>query len=192
MEKDYASLIYLVLLISAIIAWFIAQNRVSLGKLAQQALAWGLIFAAAMAVVALWDDIEGALIPKQSVIAAEGKIVLPRERDGHYYVTADINGTPIRFTVDTGASEIVLSQSDAEAAGINTNDLAYIGRAYTANGEVRTAPVRLDNFSIGQIRETGLRAFVNQGPMDGSLLGMSYLQRYTKIEITDGALTLTR
>jgi len=192
MSKDPASLVYLVLLISAIIGWFIAQNRVSLGKLAQQALAWGLIFAGAMAVVALWDDIEGAITPQQSVFASEGRIELPRARDGHYYVTAEINGAPVRFTVDTGASEIVLSQSDAQAAGIDTGNLAYIGRAFTANGEVRTAPVRLDSFAIGAIEDTSLRAFVNEGEMDGSLLGMSYLQRYSKIEITDGALTLTR
>ncbi len=192
MEKDYASLTYLVILVTAILGLYFAQNRGSLGKLAQQALAWGLIFAAALAVVALWDDIQGALMPKQSVIAAEGRIALPRAPDGHYYVTADVNGVPVRFTVDTGASEIVLSQSDAEAAGIDTATLAYVGRAYTANGEVRTAPVRLDSFAIGPINDIGLRAFVNQGDMAGSLLGMSYLQRYSKIEITDGALTLTR
>ena len=192
MGQDYASLTYLVLLLCAIAAWFIAQNRASMGKMLQQALAWGLIFAGAMAVVALWDDIQGAILPKQSVFASEGIIELPRARDGHYYVTAEVNGAPIRFTVDTGASEIVLSQSDAEAAGIDTANLAFVGRAFTANGEVRTAPVRLESFAIGAINDAGLRAFVNQGEMDGSLLGMSYLQRYSKIEITDGALTLTR
>jgi aspartyl protease family protein len=192
MEQDFASLTYLVLLLCAIAAWFIAQNRVSLGKLVQQALAWGLIFAGAMAVVALWDDIKGAVMPMQTVFADQGRIELPRAPDGHYYVTAEVNGTPIRFTVDTGATDIVLSQPDAEAAGIDTGNLAFVGRAITANGEVRTAPVRLDSFAIGAISDTRLRAVVNQGDMGGSLLGMSYLQRYTKIEITDGALTLTR
>lgn len=192
MERDPASLVYLALLLSAVIFWFVVQNRASLGKLAQQALAWGLIFAGAMAVVALWDDIEGAILPKQAVFAEEGRIVLPRAQDGHYYLTAEVNGTPVRFTVDTGASEIVLSRSDARAVGIDTDNLAYIGRAYTANGEVRTAPVKLRDFEIGRIRDRGLRAFVNEGDMDGSLLGMSYLQRYSRIEINDGALTLTR
>ncbi|MDU8926570.1 TIGR02281 family clan AA aspartic protease [Alisedimentitalea sp. MJ-SS2] len=192
MQNDPASLVYLVLLLCAIAGWFITQNRVSLGKLTQQALAWALIFAGAMAVVALWDDISGAITPQQSVFADQGRIELPRARDGHYYVTAMVNGAPIRFTVDTGATQIVLTDADARAAGIDTANLAYIGRAFTANGEVRTAPVRLDDFAIGDIRDSGLRAFVNEGEMDGSLLGMSYLQRYTKIEITDGALTLTR
>jgi len=192
MSRDPASLVYLVLLLSAVGFWFVVQNRASLGRLAQQALAWGLIFAGALAVVALKDDILGAISPQQAVFASEGRIVLPRAPDGHYYLTAQVNGAAIRFTVDTGASEIVLSRADAEAAGIDTASLAFVGRAFTANGEVRTAPVRLDDFAIGPIHDAGLRAFVNEGAMDGSLLGMSYLQRYARIEITDGALTLTR
>lgn len=191
MNPDPASLVYLVLLLSAVAFWFFVQNRESLGKLTQQALAWALIFAGAIAVVALKDDIMGAVLPKQAVFASEGRIVLPRAPDGHYYLTAEVNGTPIRFTVDTGASEIVLSLPDAQAAGIDTSNLAYVGRAYTANGEVRTAPVRLDSFSVGQIQDNRLRAYVNEGAMDGSLLGMSYLDRYS-IEIANGALTLTR
>ena len=191
MEKDYASLTYLVLLLCAIAAWFFAQNRVSLGKLTQQALAWALIFAGALAVVALWDDIRGAVLPQQSVFASEGRIELPRAPDGHYYLTAEVNGTPVRFTVDTGATEIVLTPSDARAAGIDTANLAYVGRATTANGEVRTAPIRLESFTIGPIGDTGLRAFVNEGEMDGSLLGMSYLQRYS-VEISNGTMTLRR
>ena len=191
MNPDPASLVYLVLLLSAVAFWFFVQNRQSLGRLTQQALAWALIFAGAIAVVALKDDIMGAVLPKQAVFASEGRIVLPRAPDGHYYLTAEVNGTPIRFTVDTGASEIVLSLPDAQAAGIDTSNLAYVGRAYTANGEVRTAPVRLDSFSVGQIQDNRLRAYVNEGAMDGSLPGMSYLDRYS-IEIANGALTLTR
>ncbi|MDQ2093211.1 retropepsin-like aspartic protease family protein [Rhodalgimonas zhirmunskyi] len=192
MTNDYASLTYLVLLLSAIAFWFFVQNRASLSKLLQQALAWGLIFMGAIAIVALWDDIKGAVVPQQSVFAEEGRIVLPRARDGHYYVTADVNGAKVRFTVDTGATGVVLTQADAEKAGIDTGDLAYIGRAYTANGEVRTAPVTLEEFSVDGVHDRNLRAFVNEGPMDGSLLGMSYLQRFSDIRITDGALTLQR
>lgn len=192
MSNDPAALTYLVLLLSVILFWFLVQNRARLGKMVQQALAWGLIFAGALAVVALWDDIRQAVTPQQSVIADRGVITLPRARDGHYYVTAEVNGTPIRFTVDTGATEIVLSRQDALSAGIDTDSLAYIGRAYTANGEVRTAPVRLDSISIGAIRDERVMAYVNDGDMSGSLLGMRYLNRYSRIEITDGALTLTR
>lgn len=191
MDQDLAQLAFPLLLACGTFAWLLGQKRDRLGQLAQTALTWALVATGALGVYGLWQEIDRATA-QQSVFATDGRIELPRARDGHYYLTAEVNGTPITFTVDTGATEIVLSTADARAAGIDTDNLAYIGRAYTANGEVRTAPVRLDSFSVGGIEDRRLRAFVNEGAMDGSLLGMSYLQRYSKIEITDGALTLTR
>jgi len=125
-------------------------------------------------------------------IQAGGVIELPRAPDGHYYLTADVNGATIPFVVDTGASEIVLTREDARTAGIALEDLAYVARAYTANGAVRTAPVRLDRIAVGEIADTGVRAYVNEGEMKQSLLGMGYLQRYSSIEITGNTLILRR
>ncbi|HKL56154.1 MAG TPA: TIGR02281 family clan AA aspartic protease [Roseovarius sp.] len=190
-QIDFANLTYLVILGSVLVLWFVVQNRDSIGKLMQQALIWVLIFVGAIAVVGLWDDIRQTVRPMQSVVS-EDRIELPRAPDGHYYLTAQVNGEPIRFVVDTGASQIVLGQSDAERIGIDTGRLAYLGRAYTANGEVRTAPVRLNSVEVGPVRHEDVRAVVNEGEMSGSLLGMSYLQRFSSIEITGGKLVLTR
>ena len=190
-QIDFAHLTYLVILGSVLVLWFVVQNRDSVGKLMQQALIWVLIFVGAIAVVGLWDDIRQTVRPMQSVVS-EDRIELPRAPDGHYYLTAQVNGEPIRFVVDTGASQIVLGQSDAERIGIDTGRLAYLGRAYTANGEVRTAAVRLKSVEVGPVRHEDVRAVVNEGEMSGSLLGMSYLQRFSSIEITGGKLVLTR
>ena len=191
-EFEYARLFYLVLLGSAIVLWFVAQNRSSLGKVTQQALVWALIFVGVIAVVGLWGDIRQTVLPQQSVMANEGRIVLPQAADGHYYLAAEVNGAPIQFVVDTGASQIVLTQADARRAGLDTDNLAYIGRAFTANGEVRTAPVRLDLLAIGEIEDQNVRAVVNEGVMEQSLLGMDYLGRFSSVEIARGKLVLTR
>jgi aspartyl protease family protein len=98
----------------------------------------------------------------------------------------------VQFVIDTGATDIVLSHSDAQRVGLQLENLAYVGRAMTANGEVRTAPVRLDSIALGPVKDTHIPAWVNQGEMGHSLLGMSYLQRWSKIEIGGGALVLTR
>ncbi len=190
--SDLPNLIYLGALLAFIGLWFVTQNRLSLGKTLQYALSWALIFAAAIAVVGLWGDLRQIVRPTQSVDTRAGKVELPRAPDGHYYVTADVNGLPIRFVVDTGATDLVLSREDAKKVGINAADMAFYGRAQTANGTVRTAPIKIDSLSIGPIRDTNLRAWVTEGEMSGSLMGMSYLQRYSKIEIADGALVLTR
>ena len=191
-EFDYARLFYLVLLGSAVVLWFFAQNRNSLGKITQQAIIWALIFVGVIAAVGLWGDIRNTVLPGQAVVAEDGRIELPRAADGHYYLTADVNGAPIRFVVDTGASQIVLTKADAETAGLATEELSFVGRAYTANGEVRTAPVRLDRVEVGPLVDEDVRAVVNEGELDQSLLGMEYLQRFTSVEITNGTLVLTR
>ncbi|MEM9550630.1 MAG: TIGR02281 family clan AA aspartic protease [Pseudomonadota bacterium] len=190
--NDTMSLIYLVLLGTAIVGWFIAQNRQSLGKVMQSALVWAFIFLGAIAGFGLWEDIRQTVQPTQSIVDADGTIEVPRSGDGHYYLRLDVNGMPVTFVVDTGASNVVLTQGDAERIGIATEDLAFIGRAQTANGTVRTAPVRLDTVSLGQFTDRNLPASVNEGQMSQSLLGMTYLNRWSRIEITNGALVLTR
>ncbi|KPP87334.1 MAG: aspartyl protease family protein [Rhodobacteraceae bacterium HLUCCA08] len=182
---------YLALLGAAVAGWFFAQNRDSMGKTLQQAAIWVFLFIGTIAAVGLWTDIRGDIAPRQAVME-DGTIEVPRAEDGHYYLTLQINGTPIRFVVDTGATEMVLSRADAKRVGIDPDNLAYLGNAYTANGIVRTASVRLDSVALGPITDYDLRAVVNEGDLFGSLLGMGYLDRFDRIEIEGGRLVLHR
>lgn len=184
-------LIYLVLLGSVIGGYFLLEGRKRMGKMAQQAAIWGLIFIGMMAGYGLWSDIRSTG-PRQQIVAEEGRIEVPRAPDGHYHLTLQVNGQPIPFVVDTGATNLVLTRADAARVGIDTDELAFVGTASTANGTVRTAPVRLDSVEIGPFRDTRVRAWVNGGEMDGSLLGMDYLQRFSSVEFTGGRLVLTR
>lgn len=187
---DLASLLYLVVLVSAIAGWFIAENRKNLGQTARMALAWGLIFLAAIAGFGLWEDVRDNVLPRQSVEANTGEISVPRSPDGHFHLRLAVNDVPVEFLVDTGASDIVLSLSDAERVGVNTEDLAFIGVAQTANGIVRTAYTTLDNVALGPVVFDNVTVAVNGGEMDGSLLGMAYLNRFSRLEIADNTLRL--
>ena len=189
---DPASLTYMVLLLSALVFWAVVQNRQSLGQMTQQALIWALIFVGAIAVVGLWDDIKGTVMPQQSVITDQGRIEIPRANDGHYYLQAEVNGAALTFMVDTGASSIALSTQDALKAGIDVANLAFLGTASTANGETRIAHVRLASLKVGVLEDTNVRAWVNEGKLEQSLLGMTYLQRYSKVAFENGLLVLTR
>jgi aspartyl protease family protein len=189
---DTAQLMYLILLGGAVLAWFIAANRNSLGKTMQHAALWGLIFVGVIAAIGLWDDIRQTVRPTQTVFADGGVIELPRAPDGHYYLTAEVNGTALRFVVDTGASDIVLSRADAVKVGLDPGALSFHGQASTANGIVRTAPVRLETVAVGGMVDRDVRAVVNEGDLFESLLGMRYLQRFSSIRIENGTLVLTR
>ncbi len=186
-----ASLIYLVLLGCVIGGYFFVSQRRNLGKMVQYAAIWGFIFLGAIVAVALWQDIRDDIAPRQSVLQG-GAIEVPRAPDGHFYLTLDVNGVPTRFVVDTGATDIVLTRADATAAGIDTDLLIFSGRANTANGTVEIAPTRIETLALGDVVETDMRAVVNGGEMDESLLGMSYLNRFSRLEIAEGRLVLER
>jgi len=189
--EQIMQLTYLVLLGAAIGGSAIVAGRNNMGRMAQQAAIWALIFVGVVGAYGLWEDISRDNNPRQSLIDAQ-TIAVPRGFDGHYHLTLDINGTPVPFIVDTGASQVVLSQRDAALAGFDLAGLRYSGMARTANGMVRTAPVILEDVNLEGIRDTQVSAVVNEGAMDSSLLGMSYLGLFDRIEITNGELVLTR
>ena len=192
-DIETGRLIYLIVLMAMVAGWFFMQSRQGWNKTLQQVAVWAMIFTGVAAGYGLWEDINRqGDTPRQAYEASSGSVTLPRARDGHYYLTATINGTPLRFVVDTGATDMVLTRADAEAAGLSPDSLNYLGRASTANGEVRTAYVRLDEVELGGVRDTDVPAVVNEGEMRQSLLGMGYLQRWGRIEITNGELILTR
>jgi aspartyl protease family protein len=186
------SLVYLGLLVTAIAGWLFASQRRNLGRLAQYAAVWSFIFIGAIVAVGLWTDIRQTVAPRQSVLMEGARIEVPQHVDGHYYLTLEINGAPIRFVVDTGATELVLSREDARRAGIDPDALIFSGRAFTANGTVETAPVTLAIVALGPAVDAGVRAVVNGSDMEDSLLGMTYLQRFERIEISGGRLVLER
>jgi aspartyl protease family protein len=191
-SDDIGQLIYLVLLLLVVGSWVFVQNRQSLGKTAQQLMIWALIFLGVIAAYGLWDDIRTTVVPQQAVLSDDGQIRVPRARDGHYYLTLQVNDQPVQFLVDTGASDMVLNADTAERLGIDPSALNYFGRAMTANGEVRTARVTLDTVALGPITDRDVSAWVNEGALAQSLLGMGYLQRFSGFEIRNNELILTR
>ena len=186
------SLAYLVLLGLAVGGWVVVSNRGRLGRALQHAAVWAMLFLGAIAAVGLWDDIRSTAIPRQTVCAEQGRIELPRARDGHFYATVEIQGQPVRFVVDTGATDMVLARQDAARLGLHPEELEFTGLANTANGTVRTAPVRLEQVAFGPWTDTKVRALVNGAEMETSLLGMGYLDRFERIEITRDRMILTR
>lgn len=185
-----ARVIYLGILVAAVASYLLVEFRGRMGQMMRGMMSWGLIIVGLMAGYGLWNDMQRQMIPQQSV-ATSGEVVLPRAPDGHYYLMLDIDGTAVEFLVDTGATNVVLSQQDAQRVGIDPGGLVYLGTAQTANGIVRTARVSLDNVRLGPYSDPALAAYVNDGEMDGSLLGMDYLGRF-RIEIAGEQMILRR
>jgi aspartyl protease family protein len=135
------------------------------------------------------------LIPGRAVVTTgvggEQILVIHKGISGHYETEVTIDGTPLRMLVDTGASSVVLSYDDAMRLGINPDNLVYSIDVSTANGRARAAPVTLREVAIGPILRGTIRGMVTeQGRLDQSLLGMSFLETLGSIEITRDELRL--
>ena len=157
------------------------------GQALRQLVLWVVIFAGAIFAANLWLD--GGT--RQQIVQG-GRIEIPVGRDGHFHLTAQLNGVDVRFLVDTGASSIALAPPDARRIRIDPDSLAYIGRAMTANGEVETAPVTIDELAIGDIVDRNVRAWVIGADLSGSLLGMSYLRTFARVSFEGDLLVLER
>lgn len=188
---DVARMFYLLLLLMGLLGFFLIGGRQRLGASVQQLLIWVLIFAMVIIAYGFRDTLRGALFPSVALQVAEGVIELRRDYDGHFHATLEVDGAPVRFIVDTGATDIVLGRRDAQRVGIDLDGLAFTGRAMTANGPVSTARVRLGQVVLGDKVATNLPASVTSGALDFSLLGMAYLDRFDRIEIVGDRMLLT-
>jgi aspartyl protease family protein len=112
------------------------------------------------------------------------------DRAGHFVIGAMVNGTPVRFLLDTGATMVALSPADARAAGISLTASRFTGRSSTAHGEARVAPVTLRQLRLDQLTIDEVAAVVMEDEMPISLLGMSFLNRLGGYSIRDGVLTI--
>ena len=184
-------LLYLGVLLAGLLALSFNGGPLRIGRWLRDLAIWGLVAAMIIIVYANRDTLRASLFPGRAVVGADGAIELRRGLDGHFSADLVVNGAPIRFLVDTGATDIVLGRSDARRAGLDPASLAFTGRAVTANGTVATAPVRLDRLEFGSIRLNDVPASVTDGGFDGSLLGMRFLSRFGRIEIEGDRMRLT-
>lgn len=178
-------------------------------------LAGGWILAAGLAVggVLYFEDIRTALgltitvddivdrdtsgdRPRAAVAAVppsggERMVEIRAGAGGHFETTAYINGRAIEVMVDTGATMVALPYEAAEAAGIFLRDSDFTQRVQTANGMARVASVTIDTISIDDIIVRNVKAAVTEpGKLKTTLLGMSFLGRLSKAEMSRGVLTL--
>jgi aspartyl protease family protein len=106
------------------------------------------------------------------------RLVIRAGQGGHFAVDGRIDGRPIGFMVDTGASHIALRASDAARLGFRPGPRDYSIKIGTANGEGRAALVQLATVEIGNILVRDLPALVSPDEALGvNLLGMSFLSR---------------
>ena len=117
------------------------------------------------------------------------EVTLDRSPDRHFYADANVNGQTVHFLVDTGASEIALTEEDARKVGIAVDPQKYEFIGQGASGMVRGQYVELSKVDLGGIQQSSAKAVVVQGA-DVSLLGQPFLENVDEIVIRKGEMVL--
>jgi aspartyl protease family protein len=132
--------------------------------------------------------IAAAVTPAPAPAPRESAI--PKGSDGHFWAQARVNSRDVRFLVDTGATAVALSPEDARSLGFSPAGLDYAYKVNTAAGPARAARVTLASITVDGAKVDDVEAYVIEGGLDVSLLGMSYLNRLKGYNFTPTSLVL--
>lgn len=149
-----------------------------------------------LAIVAFWLVVMAGLYlvmdrvrqPRAAVQTAEGALVIPRGSDGHFHVAGSINGQPVRFLVDTGASLVVVTEALAQRAGLAGGRAAQF---QTANGVRQGRMVQAQSVAVQSFAVTGLTVGVGYSGENANdaLLGQNFLQ-YFEVQLQRDRMVL--
>ncbi|MGD8557335.1 MAG: TIGR02281 family clan AA aspartic protease [Chromatiales bacterium] len=127
------------------------------------------------------EDLNNPNVQVVSRVDAGGnpEVLLQQNRGGHYVATGAINGEPVVFLVDTGATDVAISGKVAERLGL---EKAFRVTVNTANGTTSGWSTILDRITLGNIEMTAVPATIMPQLGQEALLGMSFLKRLTLIQ----------
>ena len=193
--------LYLAIL-GAVIASGILGSGLPIGTVGRSLAIWLVIIVALIAgyqfryeLQDIGSRLTAGLIPGSpiSLTASDGRksVILEKQGNGHFEARAEVNGKPVRFIVDTGATTSVLSSADAAAAGYDVSALAFDIPISTANGAARAARVTADELRVGDIfRNRQVLLVASPGQLEQSLLGMSFMSSLSGYDVRGDRMVL--
>ncbi len=185
-----AALGFLVLVVSAL-----AARRPSVRTLLTGLFQWAAVFAILFVAFAYRDDLNLAWQRLASEWGPDrtqvvGGTLRIRPQDGHYFVTAEVNGEPLRFLIDTGATLSALGSDDAAAAGVSPSEFGFPVAIQTANGMISARRAAAERLKVGPIERQDFTMLVSP-TFDGlNVLGMNFLSSLESWRVDKGVLIL--
>lgn len=197
-DSDHQSFIYSLILLVFLVSGLIFRREIALSKALKYLALWALIALVGVGLYAyryqfsdFKDRIFGAINPTTVRVNDNGEMVINLSSEGHFFMDVKINGVPMRFMIDTGASDIVIDKIQAQKLGINMQDLVFNKRYQTANGQSFGASVILQEVQVGNVKFNNISASVNSAELGMPLLGMSFLRQFRKYEFYQDRLVLS-
>ena len=180
-EGQALDLIYLVGAL-VLVGSALAVRRIPMRQGLKMALAWLLIFVAVFTVIVLKDDflalgerVAGAATGSDRMVAEGEMLRIRMAEDGHFWADAEVNGKPVQFLIDSGATMTGLSAATAERVGVEVDENAPPRLVNTANGTIPVLRGKAATIAIGDIEREDLTVYVSESFGDMDVLGMNFL-----------------
>lgn len=157
------------------------SRRLPLGQVARMVAGWVLIFAAVLVGYSYRGELQQVAQRVTGDLRGDhgqtvgGTLRVLMAEDGHFWVRAQVNSTPVRFLIDSGATTTALSRDAAAAAGLVVDDSGFPVTIETANGMVEARRAEIETLSLGPITSRNLAAVVAPAFGNTNVLGMNFL-----------------
>ena len=189
-DGEAPRVLYLLLCI-VLVASSLFGMRLPLAKAAKMVLAWVAIFGAFFTIFAFRGEFStlGQRLKAEATgapLARDGGIRIPIADDGHFWVTASVNGVEGRFLVDSGASTTTIASALAREAGVQARDSGMIS---TANGPAEVGRGYADRLQVSAIERTDFPVLINRND-DTNVLGMNFLSSLSSWRVEGTFLVL--
>ena len=194
---DWSRMAYAAGLMVLVSAGLLRARGIDWGEKARHVAAWIGIIAVLAVGFAYRDElgvvvqrVRGEFSSSYPVATAPHEVTVSQDDTGSFFVMGRVNGQLVRFLVDTGSSETVLSPADAARLGIDTSALSFDRAAETANGVGYGAQFKADSLAVGPIVLSDVPMMINKAPMSSSLLGLTFLGRLESFQVRGHRLYL--
>lgn len=141
-------------------------------------LAWIAVFGLMLGLTAMYQAIMPEPGGQTMSMSDNGSqaLVLERDRSGHFRAKGFINQQEIVYLVDTGATDVAISERRARALGLDFGPRVTV---MTAAGPAPAWKTRLDRVQVGDLERVNVRATITPGLGSEALLGMSFLRHFS-------------
>lgn len=171
-------------------------RRLPLGQSVRMVLTWLLIFAAVFIAFTLKDDFLAlgqrvmAEVKGDNVVETRGaETRIRRAEDGHFWVDGEVNGQPVRFLIDSGATVTTISGDTAARVGIERSG-GFGVMVDTANGTAMVDRGRAGRIRIGPIARGDLAVHIVRGDGGTNVIGMNFLSTLSAWGVEGSTLRL--
>jgi aspartyl protease family protein len=175
----------------------LAARRLPLGQLAKMILAWVAIFAALFAIFsfrfefqAIWERVKADFSGVAGQNVSSEAITLRRQDDGHYWLQVMVNGNPVRFMIDSGATTTAVNANTAATTDVEVDSSGYPIILDTANGRVAAKRGSIKTLEIGPHKILDHHVVVSENFGETNVLGMNFLDSLQSWKVEGNVMTL--